>query len=320
VVAEVLRSGAYCDEIVMNYVNRRFAATWYDYARPESNYGDGFAYDPDADQVFGPIWRDPALRPRPKNGGMTREGRVFADSYPAAVFVTPEGEKLGDVLWGIIPPEAFLKALKDLVAAHPKLFPVPAEEQEVVAAAAARPGDARAGLRAAKLAWELADFESCLARIGTALAACSADEGGLRAELLCLRGRVEVCMHASEAAIQTFDAALPLAAASAHNLSDDLAVYRARALMQLGRYEEAEAALHEAAESHQTGDRLGDALYYRGLALWRLGKKDAARKVWRHHRTTLPRDRLARRSAASLGLKEAEAFLNQELLERDGWW
>ena len=65
---------------------------------------------------------------------------------------------------------------------------------------------------------------------------------------------------------------------------------------------------------------LGEALYFSGLCRHRLGDENLAHETWRFHRRFLPWDRLARRSAASLGLPEAEAFMNQELYETKGWW
>jgi hypothetical protein len=61
-------------------------------------------------------------------------------------------------------------------------------------------------------------------------------------------------------------------------------------------------------------------LYTTGLALWRQDAHEEAKALWRRHRAQLPFDRLARRSAASLGMPEAEAFQNQELREKKGWW
>ena len=81
----------------------------------------------------------PGERPHPKGGGQDRDGRVRADSYPAAVFCAPDGERVGEPLWGIIPPERFLSHLKELVAAHPKLFPIPPEEQHLVQRADSHP-------------------------------------------------------------------------------------------------------------------------------------------------------------------------------------
>ena len=64
----------------------------------------------------------------------------------------------------------------------------------------------------------------------------------------------------------------------------------------------------------------GTAMYYAGLCYHCLGREKKAKALWRRHRSELPFDRMARRSAGSLGLEESEAFLNQELLERKGWW
>jgi hypothetical protein len=97
---------------------------------------------------------------------------------------------------------------------------------------------------------------------------------------------------------------------------------------RLGGEDTGHAGDHEAAlrrllpltQFTQPGRWNGAAMYYAGLCQHRLGRQDEARALWRRHRAELPFDRLARRSAASLGLPEAEAFTNQELLELRGWW
>jgi TolA-binding protein len=95
---------------------------------------------------------------------------------------------------------------------------------------------------------------------------------------------------------------------------------RARVLATQRDHEGAIAALREAADRKPPSTWSGAARYETGLALHRLGRKDQAKAVWRRHRQDLPFDRLARRSAASLGLPESEVFLNQELVDASGWW
>jgi tetratricopeptide (TPR) repeat protein len=314
VVAEVLRSGAYSDEVVMNLVNRRFVPFWYDKAPPAQNAGDGWAYDAAAAAVI-----DPMYRGGPRRGGrQERSGRVTADGYPAAVFLTADGTQIGRTLFGIVPPERFVAALKDVVAAHPGLFAPGAEEQAVSARAEAEPGDAAAQLAGARLCWELAEFAGVLRCVERGLAA--AEDPRTRAELRFLEGCARLCRHEPKPALDALEDAIAAAREGHADLVDDVLVARARALGQLGRHEEMAQVCRSVIESLPGGDRVGEAYYYLGLALHRLGRKDEAKDVWRRHRDLMPMDRMARRSAASLGTGESRAFLNQELLETEGWW
>jgi hypothetical protein len=308
----VLRSGAYSDEVVTNLVQRRFVACMYDVAPPGRNAGDAWAYDADAVRVIGPI--DQLRRGRRGGGTQGVDGRVRADSYPAALFLLPDGTRLGDGLWGILPPEAMLKQLQAVIAKWPQHFPEPAEERAVLAAATQHPDDAAAALAAARLCWELAWFEQVLPHCAEAVLAHAAPLE--RAELLYLRGRALTCLGRDDEA----RAALGAAAPEPGDLADAVQVALARLDMRAGGHDAALARLVPLTVREQAGRWTGTAMYYAGLCHHREGREAEAKQLWRRHRTELPFDRLARRSAASLGVPEAEAFLNQELLERKGWW
>lgn len=317
-VAEVLRSGAYSDEIVMNFVNRRFVATYYDVAPPGRNAGDAWAYDQGGVDLIGDIDRY-GSRPRPLvGGGQSTDGRVRADSYPAALFVAPDGTHLGPGLWGILPPEKLLAGLKKIAADHPRWFGPTAEESAVLGKAAAAPGDGPAQLAAARLQWELAEFERC---VEAAAAALASDSGAaVAAEAGWLRGRSLLALREPDKARVAFEAAARTAADAGRGLADAVQAGLALALVQESRHDEALALWETLAKSPEPGVWTGAAHYYAGLALHRLGRAKEAKTWWRTHRKSFPYDRLARRSAASLGLPEAEAFQNQEIHETLGWW
>jgi tetratricopeptide (TPR) repeat protein len=302
----------------MNLINRRFVAFYYDVAPPGRNAGDAWAHDEKAAKAVGPMWDD-RERPRRAGGGQSVEGKVKADSYPAAVFLTAKGEKLDTTLWGIVPPERMLAELKRVIAAHPDQFVPSAEEKAVLAAAEADPNDAAAALAAVRLHFELADFAPCRTAAAAALEKTGATPAQ-RAEILYLAARSALCLRDSEAAAKDLEAALPLAKEAALALVDDLRVAQGHVEMQKREYAAALALFRAVIDEAPKSDRAGEARYYSGLALWRLGKKDEAKDVWRAHRRELPMDRLARRSAASLGVPEAQAFLSQELIETKGWW
>jgi hypothetical protein len=311
----VLRSGAYCDEIVMNLVNRRFVASWYDHAHPSKNAGDGFAYDAQACTAVDPLFTGPdAERPR-RGGTQARDGRVTAASYPAGIVVTPDGQRLGKVIWGTPPPEKFVAELLAILAAHPTWSAPGVEEQAIGRAADQRPDSPPAQLADARVAFECADFARCLRRCAVGL---DHGQGGLRGELLYLRGRALLCQRATGDARKALLAAQPLLAKS--DLADDVALALAFATLQERDFEGARDAFADVARWYPTGDRAGEARYYEGLCHYKLGAKDRAKAVWRAHKQEMPLDRFARRSAASLGLPESQAFLNQELLEDSGWW
>jgi tetratricopeptide (TPR) repeat protein len=209
--------------------------------------------------------------------------------------------------------------LNALIDAHPECFAPGEEERRIVAAVAAHPDDANAQLAAARLCWELARFDACLRHADAALRAGGAGADAAPAsELHYLRGRALLCLHRTAPA----RTALARAAAGAGGDLRDAARFQlALAAIQDGRHEEALAALEAMIDREPAGATWrGAAMYYAGLCHWRLGRPDAAKERWRRHRRELPWDRLARRSAASLGLPEAEAFRNQELFETQGWW
>ncbi|HEX6813335.1 MAG TPA: hypothetical protein VF384_17070 [Planctomycetota bacterium] len=311
-VAEVLRSGAYSDEIVTNLVQRRFVACMYDTAPPGKNYGDGSAFDPDAIAAVGSL--DALRRGRGGGGSEAPDGRVRADSYPTALFLAPDGERLGDGLWGIMPPERLLAGLRDVMAKWPQYFAPTPEENALLARAGGRPDDAEAQLAAARLQWELAEFAGAAAHAGRGLAADP--EAPLRAELLYTQARALAALG------RDGDARTALLAIERPEGELAVAVQLALARLELRAGEPAKAVerLRPLCPFTAPARTTGAVLYTTGLALWRQGAHDEAKVLWRQHRAELPFDRLARRSAASLGLKEAEAFRNQELFETKGWW
>src|SRR5262245_41957705 len=300
----------------MNFINRRFVATWYDTAPPEVNAGDAWAYDQDAVRVVGRLERNKHGR-RASGGTQDLDGKVRADSYPAALFIAPDETRIGDGLWGICSPERMLAGLKALVAEHPSLFPLSPEEARSLAKAADA-GDAAAQRDAARLHWELADFEACSRAADVGLAAARTADA-LRAELLYLKGRALLCLHQPDRAAEPLGEAARIAQLSP-DLGDAITVARARTRAAGGDHEGALALLKDVTDRNEPSAWSGAALYEAGLAQYRLGRKDQAKELWRRHRQKMPFDRLARRSAASLGLPEAEAFLNQELVDGSGWW
>ncbi|HEU4419542.1 MAG TPA: hypothetical protein VFT55_11430 [Planctomycetota bacterium] len=302
--------------MVANLVQRRFVATMYDVAPPAKNYGDGSAYDPDAIAAVGPM--DELRRGRRGGGSEDRNGRVTANSYPTALFLAPDGERLGDGLWGIMPPERLLRGLRDVIAKWPQYFEPTTEERAVVARADAQPDDADAQLDAARLSWDLAEFEAVVSHAQRGLGKAPPP---IRAELQYLKARALTCLGRDDEARTSL---LALGEATVDETGADLAlavqVALARLELRAGKPEEAATRLRPFCTFATPMRDSGAVLYTTGLALWRQGGHDEAKVLWRQHRRELPFDRLARRSAASLGLDEAEAFRNQELFETKGWW
>ncbi len=310
-VAEVLRGGAFTDDVVINLVNRRFVANFYDVAPPGENFGDAWAYDKEAIKAIGEV--------RGKGGGGTQDpsGRVKADAYPAAIFVTPEGKRLDADLYGIVGPAKFVEHLRGVMKKYPEWFVPTKEEAEIEKRADENPRDPQAQLEDARLAWELADWNRCLKRTATTQSLEGSPK--IAAELAYLEARVCTCQGEAEKALASLGKAEKLIQES-DPMADDVLVARARVRVNQGRYGEALAIYETVIGAYPKGDRVGEALYYSGLCLHYSGKKEEAKKLWRRHREELPGDRLARRSAISLGLEEAEAFLNQEIVDRKGWW
>jgi tetratricopeptide (TPR) repeat protein len=310
VVAEVLRSGAYSDEVVTNLVRRRFVAVMYDVAPPGQNFGDGWAYDREANAL---IDLEKLRRGQPTGGAQEPSGRVHAESYPAALFLLPDGTLLGNGLWDILPPETMVRELRAVMARWPEHFPIPAEEMAVRQVAERHPEDAAAALAVARLCWELAEFEAVLPHCDESVLAHATP--AQRDELLYLRGRALCCLHRDTDARKALEAVQP-----AGELAAAVQVALARLDMHAGSNAAALQRLTPLLAFDQPQRWTGTAMYCAGLCEHRLGHEAEARALWRRHRAELPFDRLARRSAASLGLDEAEAFLNQELLETKGWW
>jgi hypothetical protein len=310
VVAEVLRSGAYSDEVVTNLVRRRFVAVMYDVAPPGQNCGDAWAYDREANEL---IDLEKLRRGQPTGGAQEPSGRVHAESYPAALFLLPDGTMLGNGLWDILPPETMVRELQAVMARWPEHFEVPPEETAMRQAAQRHPEDAAARLAAARLCWELAEFEAVLAHCEESV--LSHATAAQRDELSYLRGRALCCLHRDAEARKALEAAQP-----AGELAAAVQVALARLDMHAGANAAALTRLAPMSTFESPQRWTGTAMYYAGLCEHRLGHETQARALWRRHRAELPFDRLARRSAASLGLDEAEAFLNQELLETKGWW
>src|SRR5262245_367506 len=161
----------------------------YDVAPPSKNYGDGSAYEPAAIDAVGAMQ---ALRSERGGGGSEDpSGRVRADSYPTALFLAPDGERLGDGLWGIMPPERLLRGLRDVIEKWPRYFEPTPDERAVLARADALPDDSTAQLDAARLAWELAEFEAVVSRADRGLGKAPLP---IRAELRYLKARALTCL------------------------------------------------------------------------------------------------------------------------------
>ncbi|HEX5052892.1 MAG TPA: hypothetical protein VFZ65_14040 [Planctomycetota bacterium] len=296
-----------------NLVRARFVPVMYDVAPPGRNAGDAWAYDQDAVDVISDI--DRLQRGRAAGGSQEPNGKVRAGSYPAALFVLPDGTMLGDGLWGILPPERMVAELQRVIARWPEHFPACAAELAVLQAAEQHPGDVAAQLAAAQLSWELADFDAVLRVASPELVAQAT--GSTAGVLSYLRGRALLCLGRDN------EARHELEAAAASLAGDELAAVHvacARLDMRAGEPEQALQRLLPMTQFERPGRWTGAAMYYAGLCYHRLGDEVRSKQLWRRHREQLPYDRLARRSAGSLGLPEAEAFLNQELLEQKGWW
>ena len=310
----MLRSGAYSDEIVRNLITRRFVAVMYDVAPPERNAGDGWAYDPRAVDVLGDVRK---MRPISGSRGarQLRDGTVEAGSYPAALFALPDGTHLGEGLWGILSPEQFVAELKAVMAKWPGHFKPTRDERAVERAAAENPDDWSAQLALARQHWHLARFEdvlSCRAPIRSTVANALA-----QAELDYLRARSLTCLDRDEEARTALTRA---ERGAVGELATAVTVARARLEMRANDHEQALSLLLPLTDYQAPGKWTGTAMYYAGLCHYRLGDTEAAKTMWRRHRNELPFDRMARRSAGSLGSQEVRAFMNQELLQTDGWW
>ena len=307
----MLRCGAFRDEACINLINRRFVATYFDVAAPGRNSGDAWAYDEDAMTAIGrpkpPRWAIPG-------GTQYRDGRVRAGTYPTGIFVAPDGRILGQGLWGILGPEVLHRELKRVLLTYPDHATATPAEIEAFSVAAIDRRDARAQLSAARICWETGDWDASLAYLADGLAASAADE--LRAELYYLRARVLLCRHQPTLAREQLLNAESLA--EEPELVDAIRAAAARSWMQEGQFDRAQELLEGLIASNSSWQGFGR--YFAGLCRYRRGDETGAKAVWRAHKNELPMDRLARRSAASLGLPESEAFMNQQLFERDGWW
>lgn len=309
----MLRSGCYSDDIITNLVQRRFVAHMYDVAPPEQNHGDGSAYDRDAIAAIGDL--DRLRQGRGGGGRQDPNGRVHADSYPTALFLSPEGELLGDGVWGVVPPERLLARIREVMAKWPQWFGPTDEERAVLAAAMDRPGEFAAVYAAARLQFELTEFEAALALARRANGL--ADGAASRARAAHLAGRALTCLHRCDEARAVL---LTAERDAAPELQPAVQVALARLDLRAKAPEAALRRLMPLCTFAEPSESTGVVLYTAGLAAWRAGDEERAKRLWRQHRRELPLDRLARRSAASLGLEEAEAFRNQELLELEGWW
>ena len=298
--------------MVINLINRRFVSNYYDVAPPRINFGDAWAYDRDAIRTIGDV--------HGKGGGGTQDpdGRVSADAYPTAIFVTPDGKRLEADVFGIIPPGPFLERLRKVIQENPEWFKPTKVESGIEATATENPKDPMAQLADARLAWELAEWDRCLRRV--ALGRAANPPPRIEAELSYLEGRVHTCTGAGAKGLAALELAAKLLKEPADPLMDDVEVAQARILVNQEKFDDALKVYQGVLEKYPKGDRIGEAYYFTGLCLFRSGRKEEARKYWRRHREKLPGDRLARRSAISLGLPEAEAFLNQEIIDRKGWW
>lgn len=321
-VAEVLRCGAYADEVVMNFVNRRFVPHWFDVAKPEINAGDGWAYEADAVAAIGRLDKNPKGKSR-GGGFQSKEGRVTASNYPAAIFLTPDGKRLQDVeLWGILPPERFVEALKRVAAQYPDYFSPTAEENATFAHALANPDNALSQADAARVAFEILEWEKALAFIATALERSQKCSATTRADLLFLRAKIRFYEKDNAAAVDDLRFADQANGGDNRKLAAEIAVLSGKIAMHAKRYDDAIRIFRKVVDDAReiALPAAGEARYRWGLALWKAEKTEEAKDVWRRHKKEMPWDRYARRSAASIGLPESEAFTNQEIFEDSGWW
>ena len=299
-----------------NLINRRFIPTYYDVTEPEANFGDAFAYSEKAVQMLGTFSSRPgfdeAAEPEPFG-----PYEIRAPTYPAGVVIDAQGQRLGTVFWDILPPKVFVRQLKGLMAAYPEHFRPGPAELATARAAENHPEDAARQLEDARLAWTLAQWDRCLGRIEDGLAAQELDPA-TAAELFYLRGRVLLALDLNPPATAALESALERSPASSE-LEGDIRTALGRSLLFRGQYAPALKLFEEVIERFPGGRRVGEAHYFAGLTHFRMDELDRARELWREHRTRYPMDRLARRSAASLGPPEAEAAWNQELFSPRGW-
>ena len=203
---------------------------------------------------------------------------------------------------------------------RPEFFQPTEDERRTIADAARSPENVMSQLSAAQLHFELADWPACLAAIDTGLTKAEKSSAPTRAQLYYVRGRVLLCMHDDAGAEAALAEAIRENNGDNRKLGLDIQLAQARREMHRRDYTRALSLYAEVLKLDPKGPRGGAARYYTGLCLWRMDKKDAAKATWRAHKTEMPWDRLARRSAASLGVPESDAFTNQELFEEDGWW
>lgn len=295
----MLRGGAYTDEVVISLLNRRFTPFFYDVAPDEQSTGDGWAYDEAAVKAIGKFEGG-------RNGVMGADGRVVADDYPSGVIVTPDGKRLGEPLMGMVTPAELLAYLKGIMEKHPEHFKPTKEELEAE----------QSPLTGARLAWALGEFEAAVKRADAGLAAAT---GEAKSELLLIKAKALDRLGKWDDAMKAAEAAWASRPSKDFELSDDIQSEQGRILLAQEKWEDARDYFNAILGKYPKGDRFGEAMYYAGLANYNLGKKEKAKELWRRHAKELPKDRLARRSAISLGLPEVEAFLNQELVDRKGW-
>lgn len=306
----------------MNFVNRRFVPHFFDVAKPEINAGDGWAYDAAAIAAIGRLDKNPKGKSR-GGGFQSKEGRVTASNYPAAIFLTPDGRRLLDVeLWGILPPETFFYGLKKVVEKYAEYFRPSKEEEALFAQATQNPDNALLQSDAARLAFEIADWERTRGFIETALTRSQKCSSTTRADLLFLRAKIRFYEKDDEAAARDLRLAEEANNGDQRKLSAEMAVLSGKIAMKKKRHEDAIRIFRKviADAEHFALPAAGEARYRLGLALWKSGHEDEAKDVWRRHKNDMPWDVYARRSAASIGLPESEAFTNQELFEDIGWW
>lgn len=224
----MLRAGPFSDERVIGWVNRRFVPISFDLSN-QGALGD-------------PAAREFVIAIHPELAKATVQP-------PPVMFVTPDGELLGETLKSFT-AEQTLEGIAKVLAEHPE-WDVDAPEDRGLE-----------GVERARLLFDTQRTEEALELIGT------------------LEGRdarfTEGRMARAAGDFERMESAF--AATNVEELAVEIALERARAHWQRSEFEALFDALEKFPEDHA---RTSEARYFRGLALFHLGKKDEAIATWR---------------------------------------
>ena len=174
-------------------------------------------------------------------------------------------------------------------------------------------GDALLGLgQVQRVRGELADAARALEAYLDCCADGSPAADGARLELALVR-------FDAERFEETIDLARRVARGDDASLRDDAAYWEAKSLLRLGRDREAAAALDGALRSFENSELASAMAYDHGVALWRAGDRDGARRAFAHYRERYPDADLvpeAMHAEASLAL-EARDYKGARRVARD---